>query len=122
MPLQAARSPGVVNPRELAGRLGTVSRPEDGESLGPCPLCGRPMPPDSSDRHHWIPRSQGGSRADWIHRICHTKLHSLFSERELALHYSSPERLLAHDDVARFVKWVRKMPPSYVGKHRPPRR
>lgn len=76
----------------------------------------------SADRHHWVPKSEGGVQSDWLHRICHTKIHSLFTERELATVYSDAATLTAHPDVERFVKWVRKMPPTYVGKHRPPRR
>ena len=95
----------------------------DAEDLGPCPICGRPMVPGAStDRHHWVPRKEGGSDWSYMHRICHKKLHSLFTERELAREYASAEQLLAHPDIAAFVKWVRRQPLETVGRHRAPAR
>jgi hypothetical protein len=76
----------------------------------------------SVDRHHLVPRSHGGEAWAHIHRICHGKIHSVLSERELAEQYFNFERLRDHDEVARFVKWVRKMDPEYVGRHAPRRR
>lgn len=93
------------------------------ETIGPCPLCGRPMVAGPSlDRHHWVPRSEGGREQILMHRICHRKIHSVFTERELATTYSSPEALRAHPEIARFLKWVRKKPPEYMDRHRRRRR
>ncbi len=95
----------------------------DADNLGPCPLCGRPMlPGPSTDRHHWMPRAEGGGPWSYMHRICHKKLHSLFSERELAREYSDAERLLTHPDIASFVKWVRRQPLEKIGRHSKPAR
>jgi len=49
----------------------------------------------SVDRHHWHPKSQGGTETEWLHRVCH-------------------RMLLAHPDIIKFVKWVRKKPVDYV--------
>ena len=66
------------------------------EELGSCPLCGRVMfKGDSVDRHHWQPKSQGGTAAEYLHRICHRKLHSLFTGRELADRFSNPAQVQA---------------------------
>ncbi len=73
----------------------------------------------SVDRHHLVPRSEGGSEAVRMHRVCHTKIHSRFSERELATDFFTVERLQAHEDIAKFIRWVRKQDPLYVGRHRP---
>ena len=35
------------------------------------------------DRHHPVPKSQGGKDWVWMHRICHRKLHSMWSEKQL---------------------------------------
>jgi len=96
----------------------------DGDrALGPCPLCGRVLIDGPSvDRHHLVPKSEGGTEWVNMHRICHTKIHSLFSERELATLYPSMEALLAHADVQKFVRWVRKHPPEFMDRHRRPRR
>lgn len=77
---------------------------------------------ENVDRHHWVPRSEGGEAWSWLHKICHRKLHSLFSERELAVLYPDADRLRAHPEIERFISWVRKRPPSYRSRHRAPNR
>lgn len=101
----------------------TAAQGAPGEDcLGPCPICGRPMIPGPSvDRHHWTPRREGGGDRSWLHRICHKKLHSLFTERELAELYPTAEALRAHPEIATFVRWARKQPPGAVGRHATPR-
>jgi hypothetical protein len=82
--------------------------------LGPCPICGRPMRAGPSvDRHHFVPKSEGGREARWVHRICHRKLHSLFTERELARAYATPDAIRAHPEMARFVHWLRGKHPEF---------
>ncbi len=77
-----------------------------------CPLCGRDIPPHLESRHHLTPKLKGGKHGPVaiLHTICHSKIHSLFSERELARNYSTIESLLEVEDIARFVTWVRKQP------------
>ncbi len=100
--------------RSEAGRL---------KELGACPLCGRSMfKGDSVDRHHWQPKSEGGTAAEYLHRICHRKLHSLFSGRELADNFSSPARVRQHPEMQKFISWVRRQAPERVLRHRKPNR
>lgn len=89
--------------------------PEDGL----CPLCGRPMTrgPSVND-HHLVPRSKGGRKKWAIHKVCHGKIHSTLSEKELAERYFTFEALRAHPEISAFVAWVRKKEPTYVGRHR----
>lgn len=94
-----------------------------GGNLGPCPICGRDMIAGPSvDRHHWIPRREGGADWSYLHRICHKKLHNLFDERTLATLYNTAEACREHPEIVKFVKWVRKQPPEYMGRHDKPRR
>ena len=87
--------------------------------VGQCPICGRDMEEGSSiDRHHFTPKSEGGKAMDYIHRVCHTKIHSLFTNKELATHYDTPEKLLENIHVQRFVKWIRKKGPSFYTKNK----
>jgi hypothetical protein len=87
--------------------------------LAPCPLCGRPLPNDATvDDHHLLPKSQGGTRAERIHRICHRKIHATFTERELALGYASWQALRAHPEVVAFIAWVKSKDPSYYDNSR----
>ena len=93
------------------------------ESLGPCPICGREMLPGTSlDRHHWVPRSAGGTDWGWVHQVCHRMIHRVFSDAELATRDSDAASIRAHPDMARFIAWVRRKPPEYVDWPKSPRR
>ena len=52
-----------------------------------------------------------------IHKVCHQKIHSVFNERELQMYYHTVERLCNHEEMAKFIKWVSKKPPSYYDKN-----
>ena len=87
--------------------------------MGDCPMCSRPMLRDRFiDRHHLIPKSKNGKYTDQIllHRICHNKIHSTWAETELAGYYHTVERILEHEDIQKFVKWVSKKPPDFFKK------
>ncbi len=88
-----------------------------------CPLCGRPLPEDGPvDRHHVIPKSRGGRVTVRMHRICHRKLHSLFSEAELARIGGDFAALARDPDIARFLRWIRNKPPHFHARTEPARR
>ena len=72
----------------------------------------------SVNEHHLIPKSRKGRNTITIHVICHTKIHSLFTEKELEQQYFTVDRLLAHEEVQKFVKWVRKKDPEFVDRNR----
>ena len=103
---------------------------DDAEILDPdtgwkiCPLCKRPIPPELESKHHLIPKLRGGKNGPIaiLHTICHGKIHSVFTETELARNYATVELLLEHEEIQKFVKWVRKRPPEYRssirGNHR----
>lgn len=79
-----------------------------------CPLCGGPLA-EPSNRHHLIPLSKGGKHTPTVlmHKICHNKIHAVFTEAELRQYYHTIERLLEHEEIARFVKWVQKKEPEF---------
>lgn len=76
----------------------------------------------SVDRHHWVPRTEGGRDQAPMHQVCHRKIHTVLSEREIADAYATPEALKAHPEIARFVTWVQRKPPDWNDHHRSPRR
>lgn len=88
-----------------------------------CPLCERPIPPELESRHHLIPKLKGGKHEPIavLHTICHSKVHSLFSEAELARVYNTIEALRENEEIMRFVKWISKRPPEFRSKNRSPR-
>lgn len=79
-----------------------------------CPLCKRPLA-EPSNRHHLVPLSKGGKGTDTLimHKICHTKIHSVLTETELKTYYHTIERLQEQEEIAKFIKWVSKKPPEF---------
>ena len=87
-------------------------------TLGPCPLCGRAMLPGPSvNTHHVIPKSKKGRDTVKLHTVCHSKIHSVFTENELRDHYHTMERLRAHPAIASFIAWVQRKAPTYKGRN-----
>ena len=86
-----------------------------------CPLCKRTIDhPMDANRHHLLPRSKGGKNGEVVilHRICHQKIHSVFTEKELAEKYNTIEALLKTDQIRKFVKWVEKKPSGFYDSNR----
>ncbi|HEX2608934.1 MAG TPA: HNH endonuclease [Flavisolibacter sp.] len=82
-----------------------------------CPLCGRELA-EPCNRHHLLPLSKGGKGTPTIllHKICHDKIHALFTEMELKRYYHTITRLREHEEMTKFIKWVRKKNPDYYDK------
>ena len=78
-----------------------------------CALCDRPIPPALRDAHHLIPKSRGGVATILVHRACHKQIHALFTETELAHSFASPQALLAHPEMAKFILWVKNKPSDF---------
>lgn len=49
-------------------------------------------------------------------RPCHTHLHGVLSEKELASAFNTRERLLAHPEIRRFVDWLSSRPAGFKPK------
>lgn len=84
-----------------------------------CPLCDRMLEPEDSDRHHLIPKQKGGKKGPCvdIHLFCHRKIHSLFTNQELAKKLNTIEALRAEPEIEKFVEWVSGKPSSYNVKN-----
>lgn len=88
-----------------------------------CPLCGRELVIGPSvNEHHLVPRSHRGREKIRMHRICHNKIHSVFTEKELAHYYHTVDRLLENEEIRRFVAWLQNKNPAYYDAHRAPAR
>lgn len=82
-----------------------------------CPLCDRELILGPSiDEHHLIPKTFKGKDTITLHKICHRTIHATFSERELEHYYHTIERLLEHEKIQKFVKWVKKKDPEFYEK------
>tara|TARA_B100002019_G_C21058395_1_gene492851 strand:+ start:195 stop:488 length:294 start_codon:yes stop_codon:yes gene_type:complete len=85
-----------------------------------CLICDRELITGNSvDEHHFIPKSRGGKSGDkiLIHKICHQKLHSTFTNKELEKEYNTPEKCKEHKEIKKFIKWVSKKHPEYYSKN-----
>jgi hypothetical protein len=82
-----------------------------------CPLCGRELA-EPANKHHLIPVSKGGRNTPTIllHKICHDKIHAVFTENELKRQYNTIELLQQQEEINRFIKWVRKKEPEFYDK------
>ena len=82
-----------------------------------CPLCGRPLAPPCN-RHHLMPLSRGGRNTPTVllHKICHDKIHAVFTEVELKRYYHSMERIREHEAIAAFIKWLRNKEPGFYDR------
>ena len=88
-----------------------------------CALCGRAV--SRLTRHHLVPRTlhkrvrtrRNFTRAE-RHAVillcgpCHKQIHVMFTKSELARDYASIEAIAAHPEIARFVRWVVRQPPT----------
>lgn len=87
--------------------------------VGTCELCKRSDV--ETTRHHLIPRTTHNNKKtkrETTHherhtvvpfcRPCHNQIHKIFTEKELERTYNTVDKLLAHEDVSKFVEWVAK--------------
>lgn len=79
-----------------------------------CPICNREMIDGVSiNDHHLIPKTFKGKESITLHKICHRMIHANISTRELKNYYHTIERLLEHEDIIKFVKWVQTKNPEF---------
>jgi len=89
------------------------------EEKDKCPLCGRQLGNKNISKHHLKPKSQGGKHSEtvWLHNICHQKIHSLFTEKELKRRFYTIDLLREDEAIQTFIKWVAKKDPSYYERN-----
>lgn len=91
-----------------------------------CPICGRELILGKTiDEHHLKPKTFGSKNEVhdpdnkvMMHVICHMKIHHTFSERELLSFYHSIDRIVEHEEIQKFIKWVSKKDPEFVDTHK----
>lgn len=80
-----------------------------------CPICNRELG-NVWDKHHLVPKTFKGDITINIHKMCHNKIHSVFTERELSAYYHTVERIMENEHMQTFVKWISKKPPNFYTK------
>ena len=111
----------VVKRRLREGHDGQLGPPPEAPIAAGslCPLCGRRLLDDATtDLHHPVPRSHGGRAVVPMHRVCHQKIHSVFTEAELATTYHDWNALRAHPAIADFIRWIARKPPGFYDRSR----
>jgi hypothetical protein len=90
----------------------------------PCALCGRPFPSGQLTKHHCLPREKGGTQdhVELICSQCHGMVHATYTNATLAAVYPNIDQLRRAPELAKFLRWVRKQPPSRRKRNRPRRR
>jgi len=81
-----------------------------------CELCGREM--ERLTVHHLVPRqavkrkkAAAGPTAN-ICSPCHSQIHTLFQNTELAQSYNTVEKLQNEPQMKKFLSWVKKQDPE----------
>lgn len=82
-----------------------------------CPLCKREMAVPCN-LHHLIPKSKGGKNTPTIllHKICHDKIHAVFTETELKRNYNTIEKLQDNEEMQKFIQWLQNKEPAFYDK------
>ena len=90
----------------------------------PCSLCGRPFPRDDLTKHHCLPRQKGGTQehVELLCRQCHGMVHATYTNGTLAAVYPTIDQLRRAPELEKYLRWVRKQPPSRRKRNRPRRR
>ncbi|MCF1470598.1 HNH endonuclease [Agrobacterium vitis] len=78
-----------------------------------CPMCERVIPDDQKDDHHLVPKSKGGKITVCLHRVCHSQIHAIFTDAQLAKKFSTITAILEDPAMQKFVTWVKTKPPGF---------
>ena len=80
-----------------------------------CLICERELGSKNISKHHLIPKSKGGKNSETIliHNICHQKIHSVFTEKELKEEFHTIDKLKGNEEIIKFIKWVSKKDISF---------
>lgn len=90
-----------------------------------CPVCNR-EDGGEMQRHHLKPVTyrtrtkevHQDSNFVTIHKMCHQKIHSTFAEKELLDYYHTVDRIVDHEEMQKFIRWIRKYPPEYYARNK----
>lgn len=91
-------------PKKQTGPLTMAELRE--KKADPCPLCERPN--DDPTDHHLVPKSRGGKVTETICRDCHKAIHAVFTNKELETTYNTVDSLMAHEELAKMIRFIAK--------------
>lgn len=82
------------------------------EEIHQCALCEREV--RQVNKHHIVPKSEGGRVTVELCLACHKTLHSFFTNATLATELNNIPALRENPEIASYLKWVRKQPDSRI--------
>jgi hypothetical protein len=87
-------------------------------------LCGRSFDRRQLTKHHCRPREKGGTVEDveLLCPQCHGMVHATYTNATLAALYPTMAQLRKAPELAAFLRWARKQPPSRRKRNLPRRR
>jgi 5-methylcytosine-specific restriction enzyme A len=94
------------------------------EAHHPCCLCGRAFARGQLTKHHCLPKEKGGTQEDveMLCPQCHGMVHATYTNATLAALYPTIEQLRKAPELEKFLRWVRKQPPTRRKRNAPRRR
>ena len=98
--------------KRMTGLAEAAARTAQSADDPPCALCGRPLG-HRVERHHVVPKSEGGTQTVPVHPICHRTIHAFVANRDLATSYATMDQLRAREDIARYLRWIVDKPPDF---------
>ena len=95
----------------VSGNSVTSSEPQ-------CELCERYV--RFVSRHHLVPREEGGRYGPTVAlcQPCHSTVHLLLTNRELAKKYASVEALRGAEELQKYLHWVRRSRIEHISNRR----
>lgn len=84
-----------------------------------CQICSRNTPDKYIERHHLIPRRQGGQRrriqGGYISVCCDCGdiLHKLFTNKQLAIEYNTLEKILNSEKIVKWINYISNRPDDF---------
>ena len=83
-----------------------------------CELCEREV--SAVSRHHLVPREEGGRYGPTVAlcQPCHSTVHLLLTNRELARNYPTVEALQQAPELQKYLHWVRRSRVEHIANRR----
>ncbi|MCB2408242.1 HNH endonuclease [Hymenobacter lucidus] len=83
-----------------------------------CELCQRQV--STVSRHHLVPREEGGRYGPTVAlcQPCHSTVHLLLTNRELARRYATVEALQLAPELQKYLHWVRRSRVEHISNRR----
>lgn len=82
--------------------------------LEQCPICSRFVPENLWEKHHLIPRTEGGKDSAKVCVNCGDMIHKCISINDLRDKYFTIELIKTHEDIKKWVSWISKKPNDFT--------